>query len=257
MMELLLLPSSSSMFCLRDTKWQPTVSLRPSLIRALPRWHSLWLDQSVDLCCPVTFHDTAGASREGTLAVPPGNHLDSCGGGCHRALVFLMSPLTRASVVIAGEIWHPCWALNNGIYLPVLDLCCHLCSPWWNAAMLIFRGRCVLSVCSRVQSEASVASHGKDRLSTGWLSWQCPGLPRGPRAVWSGESRRLKDDKGQLEKWRTPRRPSQQWVMFSVSFPVWSNIHRTHCKFVYDWFWCCFHFIPLDDPFAFNSYKKF
>lgn len=129
------------MFCFWNTKWQPTISLHPSLIKALPCWVFLWLDQSFDLCCQVTFPDPTGASRGGTLAGAPGNYLDSSVvGGCHRALVFLMSPLTPASVAIAREIWRPCWAVNNRIHLPVCDQRCHLCSPWWNVPMLIFRG---------------------------------------------------------------------------------------------------------------------
>ena len=86
----------------------------------------------------MTFPDPTGASRVETLARAPGNYLD--GGGCHRALVCLMSPLTPASVAIAREIWRPCWAVNNRINLPFFNHRCHLCSLWWNAPMLTFRG---------------------------------------------------------------------------------------------------------------------
>lgn len=58
-----------------------------------PAGVSLRLDQSFDPCCWVTFPDPTGASRVGTLAGAPGNYLDGgVVGGCHRALVFLMSP---------------------------------------------------------------------------------------------------------------------------------------------------------------------
>lgn len=162
---------------------------------------SLWLDQSFDLCCQVTFPDPTGPHRVGTHAGAHGIYLSSSDavGGCHRALVFLMSPLTPASVVAAGEIWHPRHAVNNRINPPVFIQRRHLWSLWWNVPMLIFGG--VLPVCFRVQSELPDASHGGE-LSTRWLSWQCPELPGGP-ADWSEDSWMLQDDKGQLEESRT------------------------------------------------------
>ena len=208
---------SARMFCFWNTKWQPTISLCPSLIKALPCWIFLWLDQSFDLCCQVTFPDPTAASREGTLAGAPGNYLDSSVvGGCHWALVFLMSPLTPASVATAREIWRPCWAVNNRIYLPVCDQHCHLCSPWWNVPMLIFRGDVFFLSVPGYKERRQMANRGRE-LSTGWLSWQCPGLPWGrelPEVESQGRWRMTRDSwrSGRLfPLWADTMDGSQQW----------------------------------------------
>lgn len=99
----------------------------------------LWLDQSFDLCCRATFPYPACASRVRTLAQAPGNTLtlmlstavtEPLSVWCH----LRHRPLRWST----GEIWHPCWAVNNRIYLPVFNHHCHLCSQWWNVPMLIF-----------------------------------------------------------------------------------------------------------------------
>lgn len=108
------------------------VSLHLPLIKGLPCWVFLWLDQSVDLCRQVTFHDLAVASRVGTRAGPHGTYPNSgdSGGSCHGALVFLMSPLTPASVTMLREIWRPCHGVNNRMDLPVSDRCSNRnCAP--------------------------------------------------------------------------------------------------------------------------------
>ena len=78
------------------------------------------------------------------------------------------------------------------------------------------QGWCVLPVCSRVQREASMANHGRE-LSTGWLSWQCPGLPRGPElpeVESQGRWRMTRDSwrsEGFFTLWADTMDGSQQW----------------------------------------------
>lgn len=233
------------MFRLWNTKWQPTISLYPSLIKALTCWSFLWLDQSFDLCCQVTFPDPTGASRVGTLAGAPGNYLDSgVVGGCHWALVFLMSPLTPASVAIAREIWRPCWAVNNRIYLPVFDHHCHLCS--YDEMFPCLSSGVMCSSCLFQGTKRGVRGQPWERAVDKVAQLAVPGAPMGPRVAWSGESRTLKDDKGQLEKRRTLPSLSRhyepqstvrdtKWCSVSSPFPCVPSPrpHRTHCKFVF------------------------